>query len=82
MDEKIVLTRQQILSSALKVSKCRSLVKRRFQSLGLKYADSQEVRDRLTMIEKTRFIIWENFVRATISIPYSPWQIPCLSFSF
>ena len=26
--------------------------KRRFQSLGLKYADSQEVRDRLTMIEK------------------------------
>lgn len=56
--------------------------KRRFQSLGLKYADSQEVRDRLTMIEKTRFIIWENFVRATISIPYSPWQIPCLSFSF
>ncbi len=52
MDEKIVLTRQQILSSALKVSKCRSLVKRRFQSLGLKYADSQEVRDRLTMIEK------------------------------
>ncbi len=54
MDEKIVLTRQQILSSALKVSKCRSLVKRRFQSLGLKYADSQEVRDRLTMIEKKR----------------------------
>ncbi|HHC0664865.1 TPA: hypothetical protein ACOSAU_004844, partial [Salmonella enterica] len=55
MDEKIVLTRQQILSSALKVSKCRSLVKRRFQSLGLKYADSQEVRDRLTMIEKNAF---------------------------
>lgn len=54
MDEKIVLTRQQILSSALKVSKCRSLVKRRFQSLGLKYADSQEVRDRLTKIEKKR----------------------------
>ncbi|KNN25097.1 hypothetical protein AEV12_18000, partial [Salmonella enterica subsp. enterica serovar Kentucky] len=55
MDEKIVLTRQQILSSALKVSKCRSLVKRRFQSLGLKYADSQEVRDRLTKIEKNAF---------------------------
>lgn len=30
MDEKIVLTRQQILSSALKVSKCRSLVKGAF----------------------------------------------------
>ncbi len=36
MDEKIVLTRQQILSSALKVSKCRSLVKKALSVFGFK----------------------------------------------
>ncbi len=34
MDEQITLTQNQIFSASLKVSKSRSLVKRRMQSLG------------------------------------------------
>lgn len=52
MDELISLPRQQIFNSALKVSKSRALLKRRFQSLGLKYAADKETRDRLARIEK------------------------------
>jgi len=52
MDEQITLTQNLIFNTALKVSKSRSLVKRRMQSLGLKFTDSQDVRDRLVDIEK------------------------------
>ena len=52
MDEQITLTQNQIFSASLKVSKSRSLVKRRMQSLGLKFTESQDVRNRLAGIEK------------------------------
>ncbi|MGV7963820.1 hypothetical protein QPK13_22980 [Photorhabdus tasmaniensis] len=61
MDEQITLTRNQIFNTTLKVSKSRSLVKRRFQSLGLKFTDSQDVRDRLSRIEKNVLKFVGNF---------------------
>lgn len=52
MDEQITLAKNKIFSADLKVSKSRSLVKRRMRSLGLKFIESRYVRDRLLGIEK------------------------------
>jgi hypothetical protein len=53
MDELMTLDRQQVLNTSLKISKCKSLIKRRFQSLGLKYVTDQRTRERITKIEKS-----------------------------
>ncbi len=52
MDDFITLSWQHCFNSPMKVSKSKSIIKRRFQSLGLNYVADEQTRQRLNKIEK------------------------------
>ena len=81
MDEQITLTQNQIFSASLKVSKSRSLVKRRMQSLGLKFTESQDVRNRLAGIEKGALKCVGQFAMTTMLSLYQRWRSSFRAFS-
>lgn len=52
MDDFITLSWQQCFNGPMKVSKSKSLIKRRFQSIGLNFVNDEQTRHRIGILEK------------------------------